>query len=759
MSSAVIQTVVTPSADDDDFWAQQGDIIDQMVEQHTRERETATQADGGGFKSSGPPETARDNANKRNGINPYGPNDLAPATSTQWPTRSQFDAPPPHLHSSHETRSPQDVLAEKEGMISILKDRCNKAEVEVMHMKRKLHETTLGHDRSHSSRSSHLQKSQQLHLEQQVVQLKQQLAFKEEELTEARRLRLQREERLHKKEEEVTKLDTRLKDLEATRATAEAEMILRMHNPNPRQGAGNGASPAKSQMLRSRSPLKRQQSTDKSGFALVHSNRHGGSGAPALFPPATSSMDWAPSGHSHHLEIEERTQDSLRTHVLATSSDLIGSITSYMYSRNHLLEAQAARALCFALSTNASLRTVTGVLLDYLRNHTEEARGSPQAYKKAYEVSKGKSCLDYCLSLLHTVLSLDTGSREVLATFSSPSGDGEAEGSGLGALSAALGLCACNRKASTRIVEMMTMAVTWLDAERRDRCDWVFGTLVGSTDLQALACKSGGEDLAISVETLLFHLLESPRVVDTLVRSDPMQVALFRFLERTVEFGVIPHHSSGHGGNSSSSSDARSPGLFFGREGPGLGRTLVVNRQGLRLVALVYRQVAGHAERGGHGEGAAMGAPLPPVLLGRLGKVASSAMKLLGALLGALEAPGSTAGGHFVAERDLDDVLACVCDSLRALQILFCDTASPAVSAVLFKAAMRSPSQMLHFHDLMDSLIQGRVQVLDQRRWEDMAPALVRVPSFSVAHEASPAPSQCVVETITDLAEAIYHHH
>ena len=38
-------------------------------------------------------------------------------------------------------------------------------------------------------------------------------------------------------------------------------MILRMHNPNPRQGAGNGASPAKSQMLKSRSPLKRQQST------------------------------------------------------------------------------------------------------------------------------------------------------------------------------------------------------------------------------------------------------------------------------------------------------------------------------------------------------------------------------------------------------------------------------------------------------------------------------------------------------------------
>ena len=188
----------------------------------------------------------------------------------------------------------------------------------------------------------------------------------------------------------------------------------------------------------------------------------------------------------------------------------------------------------------------------------------------------------------------------------------------------------------------------------------------------------------------------------------------------------------------------------------------MVNRQGLRLVALVYRQVVGHSERRVHGEGAAMGAPLPPVLLGRLGKVASSVMKLLGALLGALEAPGSIQGDHFVAaDRDLDDVLAGVYDSLRVVQILFCDTASPAVSAVLFKAAMRSPSQMLHFHDLMALLMQGRVQVLDQRRWADMAHAQMRVPSFSVAHEASQAPSssQYVVETITDLAEAIYHHH
>ena len=217
--------------DDDDFWAKQGfDIIDQMVEQHTREKQTQDKK-----KQTGP------GANGAGGAGPWA-SSVRRGNARRGNGSAAGAAPPPAVQSMHAAQlnrqrtfgggafvpEPHGIrpdyaslLAEREGSLSIIRDRLNKSEHENVKLRQRIQEL------STPPAQSVVERSATVHLEQQVMQLKQQLAFKDEEMREARRLGQQREEKLHMAEEEAARNAKSIRHLQADMATAEAEHLMR----------------------------------------------------------------------------------------------------------------------------------------------------------------------------------------------------------------------------------------------------------------------------------------------------------------------------------------------------------------------------------------------------------------------------------------------------------------------------------------------------------------------------------------------------
>ena len=86
-------------------------------------------------------------------------------------------------------------MAERNGIISLLRDKLNKSEHENQLWKRRARDlenaASSGAIGQGGPGAAMMHKSQAFHLEQQLQNMRQQLAFKDEELEESRRLRLQ----------------------------------------------------------------------------------------------------------------------------------------------------------------------------------------------------------------------------------------------------------------------------------------------------------------------------------------------------------------------------------------------------------------------------------------------------------------------------------------------------------------------------------------------------------------------------------------
>ena len=485
-------------SDDDEFWAEANyDIIDQMVEQHTRERQTQE-------KKTQALALAQSLAPASNNTS-HQHHPLLSTSTHQW---QQVSLPSSQV-SLDTLRSES---AAKDGTISLLRDRLGKSEHLNITLKRQLSE-----ERSQPARSL-VQKTAALHLEQQVKQLKQQLAFKDEEIIEARRMRLQREEKLHRTEQEASKLAANLKELEASHATEEAERLLRMQGGGAAGGGGK----------------------ENASSLLVGMKRTGSSGSPAKRPAhghapspfevfrddgldgGKVSARQATTSHHHHRLLP--VVDDARSHVLTNASDLVASITSRMYSKDSL-EGQAAQALCLNVSMNRSLQSISQVLLGFIAKRAGQARGHAAEFRKIYGLGNGTTCLDSAVRLLHVILFSDHASRRHAASRL----QGQDDSLLLKDFVSLLSHCSCNGETSSCIAGILAMVVTCFECGKRAPFAWLVGRLVSDES-------SSEEGVMLAKGTLLYHLLESRDVVTSVVKSEGTQAATFRFLERAIEF-------------------------------------------------------------------------------------------------------------------------------------------------------------------------------------------------------------------------------
>ncbi|QDZ25055.1 hypothetical protein HOP50_15g76000 [Chloropicon primus] len=776
------------SESDDEFWANAGDFIDMLVKDHTDERLRQTQTQTQERQSA--PEERRHH--------PVGSNPLAPSLptakngdlSSSRPRRQgQLLAPVTNLvQQSQGSLDVQSLLAEKDGTISLLRDKLSRAEVELLKANRKVHEQNA----AEVARSSHaagsgfsmMQKSQAFHLGQQVQKLQQQLAFKEEEIQEARRLRMQREDRLQQKEDEVMKLDLRLKDLEARKATTEAEYLLRMQQSDmdgrsPRKAAGGGqgiSSPQKSAMSPARMMVR-----------PAHSGHH----------EQVASTSESGAWFAMRENLKEREMSESRNSLLSEASDLIAFITSQMHSRQ-AMEAQVARDLCLSISTNGSLREITKVLANFVLTHASQSTRNPSAYHKVYALGKGKSCMDSVLHLMHRILYIDLPSRRyaadcaseerVVAMMAIESGDasngGPAEGQDLlralvtlvDCCSAAiLGMRDCRQDAPVEVLrklfELMTMVVTCFECEDRGKFGWIVQRLLltDSEPLHSLlfsdnkrsGARSGVDldpSLLPAVETLVYHLLESQATVGGLVRTESLQAALFRFLEKAMEFGLEGDQHGLRGGGATAqrktSSDSR--------------RDFVPNRQGFSLCALLYKQALCCPGLESPGQSISsitqsdQDVVLPPAFIARLGKAIAGVLKFLEVVLDTLNSFKERSRGEDVTPIlfSCDEALVAILEGLALLQLLLCDAHN---SVLMWNVTFRQPSLVRRFYNTMGLLSQGNLQagLLDSRTWERMIFPYLSIPSlFSVhAREAGQGGIQSTGPTamISELASWIYH--
>ncbi len=828
MADPVAASAVDDMGDDDDFWAAQGDIIDQMVEQHTRERQT--QEKGRAREAPAPA---------------YAPSQQLPPFSaapaaTQPAAPPQFSQPsqPPRDYHGGGSQSPFDAstrLAEKEGLISVLRDRLGKAEVNRIQLKRQIDELQRERSGAGGRASSHqslVQKSAALHLEQQVQQLKQQLAFKDEEIIEARQMRIQREEKMQRIEDEKAALAASLKKLEANQATAEAERLLSMQGgvglglENGNHGHGGAASPTKAK----RASLA-GSTFDAGGYNTNNNHDH------SMHPPLhhhhhhhhqgmreVSGVDGG-GGGADPREAREALKRRARDGLVASASDLTAAITSRMRSKDPL-EAQVAQALCLSLATRGDLESVTLLLLRFVLGYAEQAArhpGSGQLSEEIYKAGRGATCLDSALRLLHRIFYVDFECRRQAALLllgdgpqaASPGGmdvDGDASSAKTKAQKhpksqqqqqqpllrrfvSLVGHCASNAETGAKVVEILTMVVASVPCEGREAFAWLLGLLLN--DDKAAAGSAAGSGVSSSGSghggdnsgggksarelckgALFYPLLECRAIAGSVLKAENVQAALFRFLEKGIDFGVqstFPPPSSEATG-SSGGGEGQGEGEGEGEEAlrRGLRESLAVSRQGFSLCALLHRQAAEclafDPERGGEGRRV----PLTAAVLAKFGKVAAAVVKFLGALLDHLEAQSRR--GRLSAHL-CDDLLAAVLEGLSLLQILLCEGDAGGVE-LTWKAALRDSALLRQFHITMTLLLQGSLQLVE-RRWCDMRPAVLRTPALwtlgerlTVGEEddddpagAWPGPGRgrgqrggasTPVDAITELAETIY---
>ena len=663
--------------DNDDFWLQQGDIIDQMVEQHTKERQTQQE---------------------RSVFTAAAPSTLAPASAeTHWASkRGPNGNGLPHLGPSDEPQASQqtlNLLAEKEGQLSILRDKLGRTDVENINLKRQLQELT------NQPARSLVQKSASLHLEQEVQRLKQQLAFKEEELTEARRLRLQREEKLHHTEALATRLGDHVRRLEANQATAEAEQLLMMQGKDPLVG---------NQRASIGSPMKRAGPLETYGDEahLYHERLNHREMQQQNAVPSSMMGD----------HVADQMNDA-RNNILSHGSDLIASITSHMHSRD-VLEAQTAQALCLNIS-DGSLPSITQVLIEYVVNHMKQVEKHPAEHRKVYALGKGKTCLDSALHLMHKILYLDYSSRKHAAFLLAGSMAEEgtkniSQSCGDGPLASFLSLapyCLPNEGTAIKVMEVLSMIVTSFDYEGRPPLFWMLRELLTNDAL----CQSTSKALAVATGALAYHLLESRTVACEVMELENIQTALFRFLEKVVEFGTSDNKLV---------------------EEPS---DLVVNRQGFSVCALLYRQITECAE--GKQE-----TPNFSALVMRLGKTVVSVIKFLNKLLENLESISGKIYDMY------DEVLIAVLEALSLLQVLLCDLDT---ARLIWKPTFRVSASLRQFHITMGMLLEGPLQLID-RSWPSMRYTHLQIPSLwsysDQQHHGTP------VDSIADLASWVYRN-
>jgi len=739
--------------DDDDFWAQQGDIIDQMVQQHSLERKLR------GATQGTQPLTGEDD----------------PAMVPFLSTQNQATQGQEHASA---------LLAEKEGMLSILREKLGKAEVELVHLRRRLQELT------NQPARSIVEKSAAIHLEQQVQQLKQQLAFKEEEIVESRRLRLQREEKLHQSEQAAAKLAANLKRLEATHATAEAENILR------RQGTKAEAPSTAVE----HSNLAHKPRNMRSRNALASS----GSPVPATWSPQSSSYYNADADRSTrsksqpkpsparsqrfsrlHIGLGDRGTDnvleghinSAHQNVLQSCSQLFAYLTGY--SGPGALESEVARDVRGALVSSGSLSSLVLVLLQYLLRK-QQSRVPGQEASSQRSVDKSLFRTDFVravVELMFNILSADYCSRVFLASClvqgDGSQGDDRAEEIG-GLFRPFLELLEVYSPTSvsgggdatttTYLLDILSMTITCFGCSSREPFLCVVNFVLTGLGLnEMLSAQSSSGDpkvrwrseensdvlsivsLVSSSLSFLYYALQCPNIVACIIDSESLQVALFCLID-----GAISHHRD------YCEQDSKR-GVRHGSN-----RGFALNREAFSVSALVFRQLLGRFE--------VSKSQIPM----RVGKSLIAVIHFIHFVLKRLE-EGKQSRWNIRHRKNDDDVVPCVdveealvavLDGLCLIQIMLSahdsedDHDGDVLVDLILKPMLRVPSLVRQLHTTIDMLVKGQLQMVSwpDHRIPNYTP--IPIPELWQPPDCTSCGDQVVtpVDLATSMAKWVYQH-
>jgi hypothetical protein len=412
------------------------------------------------------------------------------------------------------------------------------------------------------------------------------------------------------------------------------------------------------------------------------------------------------------------------------------------------------------LSSGGSLSAITQVLAQFVVHRVSQAKAYPVEYRKLYRLGNGKSCLDSAVHLMHKILYLDYSSRKDAAlmlvhgsgtaidinstqsaggggTTNNNNGEGEVL---LESFVLLLSYCSWNEEVTAKVIEIITMIVSSFEYDQRAPLCCILKGILANEGLY----QSSSKHLALPLSTLVYHLLECQAIARRVMKKEGLQMALVRFLERTIDFGLTSGSSSENNGLLLAEKRKEAE-----KEEEEEARTFVINRQGFSVCALLYRQALELLE--GQKEEATMS--LPPALANSFGKNVLSVMIFLNKLADSVEL-NSNLEVEDVHEL-YDDILIATLEGLSLLQVLLCDMNT---ARAIWKATFRASGSIRQFHITMGMILEGSLQLID-RTWPLMKHARLQIPSLWPCHAHAhdmQQQSETPIVCITDLASWIY---
>ena len=511
--------------------------------------------------------------------------------------------------------------------------------------------------------------------------------------------RAQREEYTQRVEEEKAAVELRLKGYEARGATAEAEMLLRstsnancaptlLRSPqklsSPRAGAEKDQGASKARVVATRGSA----GASTSGMVAVAAVAHRGGG-------------WSSTQVGRAGSI-----------VGGAAGEILGAVTSHLRSRD-AAEAAVAAAVSSCVSADRDLAAMASALVDFVCHRLEGFSSNPGAFRRAYLLGKGDSCVDHSSRLLVRIARTDQRARRVVAARDE-------------SISALVALAGCSSSSSSsacletaaEALDLAAMAATLSPGRSGNRLASHLRHVVSDADpLGCLSPRRGR--VLLSAQSLVYRILEHDEAVAVALASNATQASLCRFLDRCLDEG--------------------------GAEG----------RQALSILVALYRRclLSCAVGGGGGGEGECDNMDedsglLAQAVVTRLGRVTCAALKMLDRASSALCSPAIDIGD---ADGRLLECLDCL-ELLRTL--LVCD---PANGALVLTGALGQQGVARRFHSSVGLLCQACpiVGLLEDRSWDQVQAPRVLIPTL---HRPSWSGGMAKpAKAMYDLASWVYH--